>query len=52
MPGTREQEGVAALLSGEQLAIIPEGYEASHQRLTRVRWAPIKAALSSSADTE
>jgi lysine 2,3-aminomutase len=51
-PGADEQEGVAALLSGEKLAIIPEGYEASHQRLTRIRWAPIKAALSRPADPE
>jgi lysine 2,3-aminomutase len=41
-----EQEGVAALLSGQARAIVPEGYEASHQRLTRIRWAPIKAALA------
>jgi lysine 2,3-aminomutase len=40
-----EQEGVAALLAGKQLALVPEGYEASHQRLTRIRWAPIKRAL-------
>jgi lysine 2,3-aminomutase len=45
-PGEEEQEGVAALLSGTQLAIVPEGYETTHQRLTRIRWAPIKAALS------
>jgi lysine 2,3-aminomutase len=41
-----EQEGVSALLSGQARAIVPEGYEASHQRLTRIRWAPIKAALA------
>ncbi|MGC9334505.1 MAG: lysine 2,3-aminomutase [Anaerolineae bacterium] len=39
------QEGVAALLSGDQPAIVPEGFEMAHQRLTRIRWAPIKAAL-------
>ncbi|MEJ2211716.1 MAG: lysine 2,3-aminomutase [Anaerolineae bacterium] len=41
-----EQEGVAALLAGQSPAIVPEGYEASHQRLTRIRWAPIKAGLA------
>ncbi len=51
-PGAREQEGVAALLSGDQLAIIPEGFEATHQRLTRIRWAPIKAALARPAGSE
>jgi lysine 2,3-aminomutase len=49
-PGADEQEGVAALLSGERLAIVPEGHEASHQRLTRIRWAPIKAALALEGD--
>ena len=51
-PGAREQEGVAALLSGEQLAIVPEGFEATHQRLTRIRWAPIKAALARGSGSE
>jgi len=45
-----EQEGVAALLSGQERAIVPEGYAASHQRLTRIRWAPIKAALAGQDD--
>jgi lysine 2,3-aminomutase len=40
------QEGVAALLAGYEVAIVPDGYDASHQRLTRIRWAPIKAALT------
>jgi len=44
------QEGLAALLAGEQTAIVPEGYEMTHQRLTRLRWAPIKAALSGEMD--
>jgi len=44
------QEGVAALLTGEQLAIAPEGFERVHQRLTRIRWAPIKAALAGTRD--
>jgi lysine 2,3-aminomutase len=44
------QEGVAALLTGEQLAIAPEGFERAHQRLTRIRWAPIKAALARARD--
>ena len=25
---------------------VPEGFEIAHQRLTRIRWAPIKAALT------
>jgi lysine 2,3-aminomutase len=45
-----EQEGVAALLAGHEVAIVPEGYEATHQRLTRIRWAPIKAALRGEGD--
>jgi lysine 2,3-aminomutase len=45
------QEGLAALLTGETLAIVPEGFEATHQRLTRIRWAPIKAALAAEAST-
>ncbi len=48
--GEEGQEGLASLLTGEQLAIIPEGYEQTHQRLTRIRWAPIKAALASPED--
>jgi lysine 2,3-aminomutase len=43
--GEEGQEGLTALLSGDQSAIVPEGFEASHQRLTRIHWAPIKAAL-------
>jgi lysine 2,3-aminomutase len=39
------QKGVAALLSGEQDAIVPEGFHVAHQRLTRIRWAPIKARI-------
>jgi lysine 2,3-aminomutase len=41
-----EQEGVAALLAGREVAIVPEGYDMTHQRLTRIRWAPIKAAMA------
>jgi lysine 2,3-aminomutase len=44
--GEDGQEGVAALLAGREVAIVPEGYETTHQRLTRIRWAPIKAALT------
>jgi lysine 2,3-aminomutase len=40
------QEGVASLLAGRQVAIVPEGFETTHQRLTRIRWAPIKAELA------
>jgi hypothetical protein len=41
---------LAALLTGEQLAIVPEGFEKAHQRLTHIRWAPIKAALAMAQD--
>jgi lysine 2,3-aminomutase len=44
------QKGIAALLSGERVAIEPEGFEMTHQRLTRIRWAPIKAAIGQSPD--
>ena len=33
------QEGVAGLLAGDKLAIVPEGFEQAHQRLTRIRWS-------------
>jgi lysine 2,3-aminomutase len=49
-PGEEGQEGVAALLTGEQLAIVPEGFDVTHQRLTRIRWAPIKEALTAAGD--
>ena len=45
-PGEDGQEGVAALLAGDEVAIVPEGFDTSHQRLTRIRWAPIKQALT------
>ncbi|UCC75885.1 MAG: lysine 2,3-aminomutase [Anaerolineales bacterium] len=35
------QEGVAGLLEGDRLAIVPEGFERVHHRLTRVRWSAI-----------
>jgi len=41
-----EQRGLAALLAAEQDVIAPEGFEATHQRLTRVRWSPITNRLS------
>ena len=46
------QEGVAGLLAGTEVAIVPEGFEATHQRLTRLRWAPIKAVLSTTPDPD
>lgn len=54
VPGAWEQDGLAALLSGDQLAIIPEGFQATHQRLTRIRWAPTKktAALARPAGSD
>jgi lysine 2,3-aminomutase len=48
--GEEGQQGLAALLTGEETAIVPEGFETTHQRLTRIRWAPIKAALGSHED--
>ena len=39
------QDGVAGLLAGEMLAIQPEGFEATHQRLTRIDWQAVKADL-------
>ena len=45
--GEEGQEGVAGLLAGHQVAIVPEGFDTSHQRLTRIRWAPIKKGMSS-----
>ncbi len=44
------QEGVAALLSGALPAIMPEGFEQTHQRLTRIRWRPILTALATPSD--
>jgi len=46
------QEGVAALLSGERRIIAPAGFEASHQRLTRIHWRPIKSQLTGSVEEE
>jgi len=40
-----DQEGIASLLAGDQVAIAPEGYETTHQRLTPIRWTPFKVAL-------
>jgi lysine 2,3-aminomutase len=40
------QEGIAALLAGHEIAIVPDGFHTSHQRLTRIRWAPVKQALT------
>jgi lysine 2,3-aminomutase len=45
-PGKEDQEGIAALLAGREVAIVPEGFRTSHQRLTRIRWAPIKKAIN------
>jgi lysine 2,3-aminomutase len=40
------QEGIAALLAGHEIAIVPDGFHTSHQRLTRIRWAPVKQTLT------
>jgi lysine 2,3-aminomutase len=39
------QEGVSALLKGSKLFIAPEGFEATHQRLTRIDWDTVKSDL-------
>jgi hypothetical protein len=46
------QEGVAGLLTGARMSIVPEGFEQVHQRLTRIRWLPIKRALSGEEEEE
>jgi lysine 2,3-aminomutase len=38
------QEGVAALLAGDRMSIVPEGFEQVHHRLTRIRWQAIGLA--------
>ncbi|HSR31297.1 MAG TPA: lysine 2,3-aminomutase [Anaerolineae bacterium] len=48
--GEEGQEGLASLLAGNEVAIVPEGFDITHQRLTRIRWAPIKFALGTSSD--
>jgi lysine 2,3-aminomutase len=39
------QEGVVSLLNGSKLYIAPEGFEATHQRLTRIDWDTVKSDL-------
>jgi lysine 2,3-aminomutase len=41
-----EQEGIAGLLAGHRMSIVPEDFERIHQRLTRIRWLPIRQALA------
>ncbi|MCR4407036.1 MAG: lysine 2,3-aminomutase [Anaerolineae bacterium] len=36
------QMGVAGLLAGQGMTIVPEGFEQAHQRLTRIRWNAIQ----------
>jgi lysine 2,3-aminomutase len=50
-PGADEQRGVAALLDGSVSAIAPEGFEATHQRLTRIQWGAVNAALTHATNT-
>ena len=45
--GENGQKGVAALLTGEQAAIVPEGFASTHRRLASIRWEPIEAVLES-----
>lgn len=44
--GEPGQEGVSALLNGSSLHIAPEGFEATHQRLTRIDWETVKSELT------
>jgi hypothetical protein len=44
--GEPGQEGVAALLRGEREHIAPAGFDAAHQRLTRMRWDVMKETLA------
>lgn len=41
------QEGVSALLNGSRLCLAPEGYDATHQRLTSIDWDAVKSELAS-----
>lgn len=38
------QEGVAGLLAGQRMAIVPEDFQQAHQRLTRIRWNSFQLA--------
>lgn len=42
-----DQEGVSALLSGSRLYLAPEGFDATHQRLTSIDWDVVKSELAS-----
>ena len=44
------QEGIASLLAGDRVSIAPEGFDTIHQRLTRIRWRPIKKAIAEAED--
>jgi lysine 2,3-aminomutase len=44
------QEGVAGLLAGDRLSIVPEGFEQVHHRLTRIRWRAV--GLTSTREKE
>jgi lysine 2,3-aminomutase len=50
--GEEGQQGLAGLLAGERMAIVPEGFDRAHQRLTRIQWAPIKANLAATVDAQ
>lgn len=39
------QEGVSALLNGSRLDIAPEGFAATHQRVTSIDWQAVKSDL-------
>ena len=46
------QEGIAGLLSGKGDFIKPEGFDAVHQRLGRVRWEPFPASLAETVSVQ
>ncbi|MCB0045005.1 MAG: lysine 2,3-aminomutase [Caldilineaceae bacterium] len=48
--GEAGQEGVSALLDGRQLAIQPEGFHETHQRLTKVDWGEVEEELARAAE--
>ncbi|MCC6166162.1 MAG: lysine 2,3-aminomutase [Caldilineaceae bacterium] len=44
--GEAGQEGVSGLLNGSRLEIAPEGFAATHQRVTSIDWQAVKSDLT------
>lgn len=44
--GEAGQEGVSGLLNGSRLDIAPEGFAATHQRVTSIDWQAVKSDLT------